>query len=123
MFNIVHHFLRNGIPESYLANNNFDVSLNVLQQLHKLKKNHKPDTAKVINDYLLHIPKESFKYDPDSIIFDYTKRLDKGEKLTIKELKYLQSLEYSKDKVAHGGPPKYFAESRLIGTTVGDHYD
>ncbi|KAF6071665.1 LicD family protein [Candida albicans] len=115
--------LRNGIPESYLANNNFDVSLNVLQQLHKLKKNHKPDTAKVINDYLLHIPKESFKYDPDSIIFDYTKRLDKGEKLTIKELKYLQSLEYSKDKVAHGGPPKYFAESRLIGTTVGDHYD
>lgn len=115
--------LRNGIPESYLFNNNFDVSLNVLQQLHKLKKNHKPDTAKVINDYLLHIPKESFKYDPDSIIFDYTKRLDKGEKLTIKELKYLQSLEYSKDKVEHGGPPKYFAESRLIGTNIGDHYD
>ena len=50
--------LRNGIPESYLANNNFDVSLNVLQQLHKLKKNHKPDTAKVINDYLLHIPRK-----------------------------------------------------------------
>lgn len=45
------------------------------------------------------------------------------EGLNSKEAKYLQSLKYSAHSVANRGPPKYFSESRLIGTTVGDHYD
>ncbi|EMG47039.1 Positive regulator of mannosylphosphate transferase, putative, partial [Candida maltosa Xu316] len=114
--------LRNNIPETFIHNKQ-DMKLNTLDEFHSLKKNHKPDTANVIEDYLLHIPKESFVFNGDAMILNYEKRIEKGDELTTKELKYLDSLRYSADKVAHGGPPKYFAESRLIGTTHGDHYD
>ncbi|RCK55584.1 hypothetical protein Cantr_05939 [Candida viswanathii] len=113
--------MNNGIPEDYVSKRQ-GLSLNMLEEFHALKKAHKPDTANVIDEHLLDIPKSSFRFNGTEMIAKYEDKMKNGG-LTIKELKYLRSLKYSAHSVAHGGPPKYFSESRLVGTTIGDHYD
>ena len=114
--------LTNGIPEKYIAKKQ-DLSLNVLEEFNELRKVRQPDTASVIDDYLVNIPKESFRFNGTEMIMKYEAKSKTKEGLNSKEAKYLQSLKYSAHSVANRGPPKYFSESRLIGTTVGDHYD
>ncbi|EGW35751.1 uncharacterized protein SPAPADRAFT_53912 [Spathaspora passalidarum NRRL Y-27907] len=114
--------LDNGIPESYIQEHG-NTKLNVLTEYHKLKKNHAPDTHKVINDYEIHIPEDSFKVNFDAIIMGYQRKLNRGQSLTPKEQKYFESLKYSVHKVQTDGPTKYLEESRLLNTLLGDHYD
>ncbi|RLV90287.1 Uncharacterized protein JA1_004665 [Spathaspora sp. JA1] len=114
--------LNNGIPESYIQDQR-NTKLNVLTEYYKLKKQRAPDTHKVINDYEIHIPEESFKFNADAIIMGYQRRLNRGQALTPKEQKYFESLKYSVHKVQTDGPTKYLEESRLLNTALGDHYD
>ncbi|CAI5759381.1 unnamed protein product [Candida verbasci] len=108
--------LSNNLPEIYYQNSGS--KLDVLKEFTRLTKAHKPNTHRVLNDYLLNIPEESFKFKPDEIINQL-----ESKTLSKNELSYLNSLKYSKFKVENGGPPKYFRESRLLDSVLGDHYD
>lgn len=45
--------------------------MNVLEEFNELRKVRQPDTASVIDDYLVNIPKESFRFNGTEMIMKY----------------------------------------------------
>lgn len=97
-------------------------SINSLNEFNKLKKKVKANSHQSINDYEINLTEESFILKHEELIDQYESKLKNGG-LAVNEYRYLQSLKYSDNEVKNGNPPKYFAEARLIGSLVGDHYD
>lgn len=98
-------------------------SIDLYDEFHSLQAAHASNKHHVINDYEVSLSPEDFKVDFNEIINHYEDKIRTGSKLADNEIKYYRSLQYSKNRVENGGPPKYFYESRLLHSTIGDHYD
>lgn len=115
--------LDNGIVENYLTKTGSD-SIDVAKQFKKLQKAHKPKNEDVISDYEIKIPEEDFIFNHENITDDFEARLlNNGPELSMMESKYYKSLKYSQHAVKNESVTKYFEESRIIGSILGDHYD
>lgn len=115
--------LDNGLVEDFMKKTG-SKSVDVAKEFRKLQKQHKPESKDVISDYEIKIPEESFTFDHEKIAKDFEKRLlTEGEELSTMETKYYRSLLASQEAVKTKTVSKYFEESRIIGTTLGDHYD
>jgi len=113
----------NGLVEGYLSRSKTR-TLDVLREFKSLQKTVRAAHDEVISDYNIQIPEESFIFDHDTIIKDLEERLHgKEPALTPIETKYYESLAFSRQAVAENKVTKYFHESRVIGTLLGDHYD
>lgn len=84
---------------------------------------HEPNKYFVINEYEVPLETSDFNVNFDVIVKELEQVLEQGKKLSTNEAEYLQSLKYSIHKVNTDGPSKYFSESRLLNTAIGDHYD
>lgn len=113
--------LDSDIVNNYLSQNK-KKSIDPVKEFSKLKKNLKPNTHQSITDYEVHLSEDSFILNHEKWIAEYEEKINNGG-ISLNEFRYLQSLKYSDHEVKNGGPPKYFAEARLIGSLVGDHYD
>ena len=97
-------------------------AIDPLTEFTKLKKKVKVNSHQSINDYEINLTEDSFILKHEELINEYESKLqEKG--ILVNEYRYLNSLKYSDNEVKNGNPPKYFAEARLIGSLVGDHYD
>lgn len=114
--------LSNGLVQNYLESSQ-EKSINVFDEFAELQATHEPNKNFVINEYEIPLEPSDFNVNFEQIVSEYENILDQGQKLSTNEFNYLQSLRYSIDRVKNGGPPKYFAESRLFNTPIGDHYD
>jgi hypothetical protein len=113
----------NGLVEAYLSRSKTR-TLDVLREFKTLQRSVSAVHDEVISDYNIKIPEESFTFDHDTIMKDLEERLNgKSPKLTPIQTKYYESLAFSRQAVAENKVTKYFHESRIIGTLLGDHYD
>lgn len=94
-------------------------AIDPLTEFNKLKKKVKVNSHQSINDYEINLTEDSFILKHKELISEYESKL-KENGIAVNEYRYLESLKYSDSEV---NPPKYFAEARLIGSLVGDHYD
>lgn len=97
--------------------------INPLDEYNRMIKKYPPKNAAVLNSPQIQLTESSFMVNFKGLILEYELKIKSGTPLTKKELKYYQSLKYSENTLQNGGPPKYFAEARLLDTLNGDHYD
>lgn len=109
------------LVDSYI-NQEKKKTIDPLTEFNKLKKKVKVNSHQSINDYEINLTEDSFILKHEDLINEYESKL-KDSGITVNEYRYLESLKYSDNEVKNGNPPKYFAEARLIGSLVGDHYD
>lgn len=115
--------LDSGLVEEYVKDTHAS-SINIAKEFKSLQRKVPSNKEDIITAYEVEIPEESFHFKWQEIINEYETKILGGKQLSKLELRYYQSLKYSAAAVAlNGGPPKYFAEARLHGTTLGDHYD
>lgn len=114
--------LDNGIVEDYIKTTGSD-KIDVSKQFQKLQKSHKPKNENLISDFEVKLPPESFIFNHVNITNDFESRIWNEDPLTQMELNYYKSLKASQFAVQNKSVTKYFHESRIIGSTLGDHYD
>lgn len=114
--------LDSALVNTYMSNTH-KFTINSHDELNSLQKKVPSNKDEVIDKYEVEIPESDFTLPTKNILAGFQERMHSGKRLTKQELKYYQSLKYSEYSVNHGGPPKYFSEARLLGTTIGDHYD
>lgn len=115
--------LDSGLVEEYLEDTK-SYTLNMAKEFQRIQRETPANTKDIISAHEIALSEDSFHFKHQEIIKDYETKIVGGKKLTDKELKYYRSLKYSVAVVLlAAGPPKYFAEARLQGNLLGDHYD